>query len=210
MNSQQILLLNSLISNRMKPNIKTVEKDISTPFFKYRDCCRHIWNSYFMTLSDSDDKYPDILKSFQIVKESLFHAMIADHLYHRWLVKTIDGYYNEITVKPGMGPTGLHALWVKPGPERRNYVWQAVQLISLANDFRFIDFFDWTFKPGMECQYVKARLIASDELPELVGNDFLLEASGVKYFRSARKIRANMPLRCAAEKQDSKVFTGLA
>jgi hypothetical protein len=167
----------------MNPIIKSMKKDITTSFLKYRDCCRHIWNSYFIYLDESGYKFRDIQDCFQEVTESLFYAMIAGHLYHRPLVKTTDGYYDEIMVRPNYGPLGLNVMWVKPGPARRFYVWQTAQLKSSANDFRFIEFFDWTFKPAMEYQFVKVRLIASNEVPELIGNDFLLEAWVVKYFR---------------------------
>jgi hypothetical protein len=188
----------------MNTKIKPLEKDISTPFFRYRDCCRHLWNSYFLHLDESDDKDWVIDESFQGVIERLFYAMIAGQLYHRWLVKTADGYYDEVIVRPNSGPAGFKAMWVKPEPERQVYVWKEIQLQATANDFRFIEFFDWTCKRTMECQYVKARLVASDEVPELIGNDFLLEAWEVKFFRHDQQnlFRQCLQARCPTINQD--------
>jgi hypothetical protein len=44
-----------------------------------------------------------------------------------------------------------------------------------------MEFFDWTVEQTMEWQYAKVKLIASDEFPELVNKDFLLDTWNVTF-----------------------------
>lgn len=158
-----------------------MKEDISIPFLKYRDCCRTVWNNYFINLDIHDETGWETHEYFQEVAQKLFNAMIAGKLYQRELEQNESGYYDEITIRPNLGPFGFGAMWAKP--EGPNYEWQAVQLKTETNEFRFMEFFDWTTERTMDNQYVRVRLIASDELQELVGSDFLLEAWNVKYLK---------------------------
>lgn len=159
-----------------------MEEDISIPFFKYRDCCRMVWNNYFIDLNEFDGTGWDIYEYFQEVTDKLFNAMIAGQLFQGELELTQNGFYDKILIRPNLGPLGFEALWAKPGGP--NYEWQVVQLKTETNEFRFMAFFDWTTERTMDNQYVRVRLIASDELQHLGGNDFILEAWNVKYLKN--------------------------
>jgi hypothetical protein len=73
-------------------------------------------------------------------------------------------------------------MWADTG---RGYSeWKTIQITSTGNDFRFIEFFDWTVEQTMECQFAKVKLTASNEYPELVNNDFLLDTWNVRFIKS--------------------------
>ncbi|HZH64912.1 MAG TPA: hypothetical protein VEY10_08460 [Flavisolibacter sp.] len=156
--------------------------DITAIIFQYRECCRHLWNSYFLKLQWNEGFW-DMQDYFNEVSQRLFQTTVLRQCFGGNEIKpTETNYYKEIKVEPNFGPIGFQAMWADTG---RGYSeWKTIQITSTGNDFRFIEFFDWTVEQTMECQFSKVKLTASNEYPELVNNDFLLDTWNVRFIKS--------------------------
>jgi len=153
--------------------------DITAIIFQYRECCRHLWNSYFLKLQWYESSW-DMLDYFNEISERLFQTTVLRQCFEGNDIKrTETNFYNEIKVEPNFGPIGFEAMW--EDTVRGYSEWKIIQITSTGNDFRFIEFFDWTVEQTMECQYARVKLIASDEYPELVNKDFLLDTWNVTF-----------------------------
>lgn len=145
----------------------------------YREISRQIWNSYFLKL-DWYENMPDRWEYFDEVSNSLFQNTVLKQVFEgRKITATASNYYEAIRVKPSLGPLGYPAMWARPGGPL--YEWKKIQLRTETNDFRFMAFFDWTTERSMDCQFARGKLIASEEYPELVDNDFILELWGISF-----------------------------
>ncbi len=155
-------------------------KDITDRILDYRECCRHIWNSYFLRLdwAEQEIDYRDYFESINttLLEDTVLKQVTAGQEIQRHA----DGYYPLIKVTPRLGPLGYYARY----GERIDLhtQWHEIKLSSSSNDFRFIELFDWTVENIMDNQYVRVKLIDSLELPEKIGYDFLLECWSVDFF----------------------------
>lgn len=156
--------------------------DITIILFQYRECCRHLWNSYFLKLQWHESSW-DRLDYFRDISKRLFQTTVLRQCFGGIDIAPTDtNYYKEIKVEPNFGPIGFGAMWADT--DRGYSEWKIIQITSTCNDFRFIKFFDWTVEQTMECQYARVTLIASDEYPELINKDFLLDTWNVTFKKS--------------------------
>jgi hypothetical protein len=157
-------------------------KDITNKILAYRDCSRHLWNSYFLNINISTEEEIaiDNLDEFEAINSILLEDTILRHISDvQSFSRNKDNYYQAIRVIPNLGPLGFEARFASPA---QNYTqWEVIQLKADDNDFRFMEFFDWTITQTMENQYVRVRLISSSSLEKYIGYDFLLEAWNVVY-----------------------------
>ena len=121
-----------------------------------------------------------MLDYFNETSELLFQTTVLRQCFEGNDIKQTETYYyNEIKVEPNFGPIGFWAMWADTA---RGYSeWKTILITSTGNDFRFMEFFDWTVEQTMECQYARVKLIASDEYPELINKDFLLDTWNVTF-----------------------------
>jgi hypothetical protein len=156
--------------------------DITKEVLKYRDCCRNLWNNYIKDLDYYDGTGTVIEEYFYEIVDKLFNAMIGGQLFHKEIELINSAYFSELSVEPNYGPLGFPAMWANPNDP--NFNWQVIQLKTENNLFKYMEFFDWTKELTMDCQYIRVRLVNSEELPHLIGNDFLLDAWNVKYLKN--------------------------
>ncbi|PKK36542.1 hypothetical protein BWI96_11855 [Siphonobacter sp. SORGH_AS_0500] len=155
-------------------------KDITDQILDYRECCRNIWNSYFLRLdwAEREIDYRDYFESINtiLLEDTVFKQVTGGQEIQRHA----NGYYPPIKVTPRLGPLGYHAMYGESVDLHTQ--WHEIKLSSNSNDFRFIELFDWTVENIMDNQYVRVKLIDSLELPEKIGYDFLVECWSVDFF----------------------------
>ncbi|QIL78357.1 hypothetical protein [Hymenobacter sp. HDW8] len=149
----------------------------------YRECVRHLWNSYFLRVNWVESEW-DYREYFDDISRRLFEQTVVKQVSEGSSVEqTSTGFYPTIRVVPCLGPLGLEALWGKA--QGTTTEWQVIQLKSAEHEFHFIDFFDWTVERTMDHQYCRVRLTKSQELAAYLGCDFLLESPHVQFFTSS-------------------------
>jgi hypothetical protein len=120
------------------------------------------------------------LDDFSEVSQLLFQTTVLRQYFEGNVLKTTETYsYYDIKVEPIFGPIGFGAMWADTA--RGFSEWKSILITSTGNDFRFMEFFDWTVEQTMDCQYARVILIASDEHPQLVNKDFLFETWNVTF-----------------------------
>lgn len=154
--------------------------DITEVIFKYRNCIRELWNNYYIDrIAESKHLEEDLSMYYNLIRESLFVSLVTSRVFSEEVKPTPEEYYDEIDVYPALGPEGFRAMYAKL--EDENYNWDFIWLKTENNLFKYIEFFDWSDEQVMDCQYVKAKLIESEEFPEFIGYEFLFEAASVSY-----------------------------
>lgn len=156
--------------------------DITDRMMAYRECCRHIWNSYFLKV-DWLEREIDYWDYFDLINRTLLEDTVLKQVMEEQETQlNQDGYYEKVKVIPQLGPLGYLAMYGKPDGNTTN--WNIIELKSNDNDFRFIELFDWTVERVKDYQYARVRLVKSVEFPNDVGYDFLLESWRVSFVLS--------------------------
>ncbi|SHM31395.1 hypothetical protein SAMN02746009_04276 [Hymenobacter psychrotolerans DSM 18569] len=162
-------------------------EDITDKIFAYRDCSRHLWNSYFLNLNTKGEIWLDYQDEFEAINSILLEdTVLRQKSGVQSITKNEGNYYQAIRVIPNLGPLGFEALFAPPAQSHTQ--WTVIQLKADDNDFRFMGFFDWTTAQTMENQYARVRLISSGSLPQYIGYDFLLEAWNVVYMTESKEL----------------------
>lgn len=153
---------------------------ITHRILKYRDSARQLYNNYFLCVDWKDSEYYSD-EYFEEINEILLQKTVLNQIDSQApLLKNDDDVYEHIKVIPNYGPLGFQTMFA---PANRQFTeWKILQLKTTGNDFRFLSFFDWTTEKTMEMQYSRVRLIHSEEFPELIGYDFLLESWNSEFY----------------------------
>jgi hypothetical protein len=61
-------------SHHLTLKSRTMKKDITEIFQNFRECARHIWNTYFRTLDDGSHKFIN-------VERELYESMVLEQIY---------------------------------------------------------------------------------------------------------------------------------
>jgi len=157
--------------------------DVTPLMQSYRECVRHIWNSYFRAEAEPRQDW-DLRDRFYDAALILFRAlvlhgldvddsrMLADYRGDQqpltFLRLEVDSR-SEIMVNR----TGTSGYWDDP-----------VTSIEHGDcDLRFIQFFDWWDLGFRDFAFYRVRIVASPRYPHLVGRDALVPVtSSVKMF----------------------------
>ena len=147
---------------------------------RYRECARHVWNTYFRGQSNSEDLFLN-------VEYELFYALVlAPSGLEGGHKSPFDVPLPFLRVVPNPSLRVLSVMIAPPGGPDSNVYWKEVELEPGDLELRFIDFFDWANPDDFrDYQYVRARIVAShvgeNEDGRYKGHDILLPAMYVQY-----------------------------
>ena len=145
------------------------EADLDRAMREYRECCRHVWNTYFQPRTDG-------WHDFTEVQRALFEALVLTRVGRprSEIVWAFDGGVSSIRVVPTIPPIGsLRVLISESSPPDGR--WGETRLTSEPMDLRFAGFFDWRNEwDPMDLRFVRAR-VESAPRPEMVGRELLIE-----------------------------------
>ncbi len=159
--------------------------DVTEIILKYRDLVRALWNNYFIPRQKDSDSFAwDVDVYFENIKQELFKALVSTKVFDKELSYSSKAPLIPIEVRPNLPPKGDYTAMYVIEEEGNNTTWDMISIKSEANKFYYLDFFDWT-EDVMDCQFIRVRLVESEELTDLVGKDFLLDAWNVKYIKSS-------------------------
>jgi len=145
------------------------EADLDRAMREYRECYRHVWNTYFQPRTDG-------WHDFTEVQRALFEALVLTRVGRprSEIVWAFDGGVSSIRVVPTIPPIGsLRVLISESSPPDGR--WGETRLTSEPMDLRFAGFFDWRNEwDPMDLRFVRAR-VESAPRPEMVGRELLIE-----------------------------------
>lgn len=123
---------------------------------RYRECARHVWNTYFRGQSNSEDLFLN-------VEYELFYALVlAPSGLEGEHKSPFDVPLPFLRVVPNPSLRVLSVMIAPPGGPDSNVYWKEVELEPGDLELRFIDFFDWANPDDFrDYQYVRARIVAS-------------------------------------------------
>ncbi len=103
----------------------------------YRECVRHIWNTYVRVLDDGERTFAD-------VEDALFYSMVTTQIGYGADQKCFhDTPKAHLLVVPLIAPNGTPALWARGKKHGGLWAWQPTQLRIDDIELHFIDYFDW-------------------------------------------------------------------
>ena len=143
---------------------------------RYRECARHVWNTYFRGQSNSEDLFLN-------VEYELFYALVLAPSGLAGEHKSpFDVPLPFLRVVPNPSLRVLSVMIAPPGGPDSNVYWKEVELEPGDLELRFIDFFDWANPDDFrDYQYVRARIVASRVGEMYDGYDILLPVMYVRF-----------------------------
>jgi len=152
--------------------------DVTALMQNYRECVRHLWNSYFRTDAEPHQDW-DLRDHFYDAALILFRALVlygfdvddsqilADYRGDRqpqMFLRLHVEHRSEILVNR----TGSSGCWDDP-----------VRTIETDDcDLRFIQYFDWWDLGFRDFAFYRVRIVGSSKYPHLVGRDALVPVTG--------------------------------
>lgn len=157
-------------------------KEVTDLFNAYRECCRHLWNNWFIpTRPDWDQS-----DRFQDIASLLFSSIILTQI-------GTDG--NSLSPDYEASPKVLSEFHIVPiseygipininrEKERSGYWDYPLERICPGEaDIRFIKFFDFDSLGFRDFSYYQVRITGSEKYPDIVGKDALIETAHAKIF----------------------------
>jgi hypothetical protein len=150
--------------------------DVTPLMNAYRDCVRHLWNTYFQRDAESEQDW-DLRDEFNAVAAQLFRALIL------WKVQREETEVQPDEQEP-RAPLGFLHVVVEPRSEIMinrqtasgywDYPMTVVEREDL--DLRFLQYFDWDVLGFRDFAYYRVRIVGSTKYPQVVGKDALVPA----------------------------------
>ena len=164
--------------------------DVTDLMLTYRECVRHIWNTYFRAEAEPQQDW-DLRDKFYDAALILFEALVLRGL-DVGDAKLLPDYsgnpppmiFLRLEVDSSseilVNRTGSSGYWDDP-----------LTVVEPGDcDLRFIQFFDWWDLGFRDFQFYRVRIVGSARYPHLVGRDALVPVTTtVKVFRDDDEAR---------------------
>jgi hypothetical protein len=150
-----------------------MEKDITGIFQNFRECARHIWNTYFRTLDDGAHKFIN-------VERELYGTMVLEQIYGDSDYKADEGeYVKSFKVEPS---DEIDCINVLLGNEiQKNYTkWDDILITVSKTELRFMEYFDWEDEGIRDYKYIRCRVVKCEDNMDIINKDILIDTDYVK------------------------------
>ena len=148
-----------------------MHRDVTHLFETYRECARHLRNTYFST-RDSHDW--EVVEDFEEVARVLFARLVLRRLrdgYDATLVKAVES--NRILITPDSERMPVMISREKHGGGYWDHPVGHLQRGEATIAFR--DYFDWDAHSLIDFRYYHGVILESSLHPELAGHEVLIE-----------------------------------
>jgi hypothetical protein len=150
--------------------------DITATMNNYRECARHLWNTYCLKVMEPNDW--DFRDRINTIEVELFRALVLyklgreDTVIHpaQWYPPEILSFI-KLEASQSSG-----TIKVNREEHERSRNWDD-PIDCFANselDLRFIHYFDWDVLGFRDFAYYKVRIVGSEKYPHIVGREALL------------------------------------
>lgn len=168
--------------------------DITKNFNTFREAARHIWNVYFSENAEKDMAW-DLRDAYSEIYMGLFNALVRYHLPkgakpipHLWdPEKDVLSEY-KIEGTNDRLPTIIN----RDKPASGYWDYPVEYIVPEKTDLRLISCFDFDQLGFQDIQYLRVRIIGSDN-PELIGRDALVEIKYCKIIFDEKSLENKKP-----------------
>lgn len=160
-------------------------EDVTSLLNNYRECSRHLWNSYYLNLFTTLRASDDILDRFESIDRILFSSLV--------LVKL-----GKLSFENDFGRNPLQFLHVEPTTEESpilinrpstdgNKYWdESVNRITASEcGLHFMGYFDWNKYSFADYAYYWVKIASLTKHPDLVGREALILTSNARVLYSS-------------------------
>lgn len=151
-------------------------KDVTSIFETYRECARHLRNTYFSTRENNDW---NIIEDFREVARVLFQRLVLCQLVEE---RFCDGHFqpelesiikdNRITIMPSSDRMPVMISRDLSGPY---YDYPIAYLEPGDAQIAFREYFDWNQFGLIDFGYYLGVIVSSSKYPEIVGHQVLIQ-----------------------------------
>ncbi len=168
-------------------------KDVTAIFETYRECARHLRNTYFSTRDNEDW---DIIEDFEVVSSVLLERLVLGRLAEE---RCCDGYVPELqnTIKDNrikLVPASdrIPVMISRDSTGSGNKYWDhpITQLETDDAEIAFREYFDWDQFGLIDFRYYLGTIISSSKYPQISGHQVLIETIYVKVIYDERPTAA--------------------
>jgi hypothetical protein len=156
-------------------------EDVTSLLTRYRECVRHVWNTYYEPLQD-----PEAVSTFWALEDELFQFLVVWQLGRPTDQERVTGQMPFGTPDMGFGSAFIPYLRIVPQDRIIEMLVQdeiasnafastAVRFQTDQIDLRFIGYFDWETQVQRDWQYYRAHILRYPAQPELEGKTTFLE-----------------------------------
>lgn len=152
-----------------------MEKEITEILLNYRECARHVWNTYYRCIEDGWHRFID-------AEDELFTSLVLDEFYPALdYPEKVSKSMRTFKVVPIIPPLHLEILWTVTGDETV-HKWKELKLKDNAIELRYFDFFDWEETGYRDYKYIRCKVADFGNYSELKDADVLIEVEHLKVF----------------------------
>lgn len=145
----------------------------------YRECVRHLWNTYFLDLLSIVENQWDVSDEFDEICTTLFSSLVLNPIGCTSHKKSqrYEGFPTPLSCLHVV-PSAKDGVPIQIAREIQSFTYwdYPIDVIKpLEVDLRFIDFFDFDVLGYKEFEYYRVRIVDSSEYPDIIGRDALLK-----------------------------------
>jgi hypothetical protein len=151
-------------------------EDVTELLQQYRECARHVYNTYYRLLSTGDTL-------FDQVDDTLFQTLVLRQLLVDATRRiNVDVPFEYLRIVPSKVPEGIPAMWGREETPLRE-VWHELRLFPSEIHIHFLGYFDWyNDDDHRDWHYYQGRIVSYPTNPTLEGADLLIEVPNAKVF----------------------------
>ncbi len=163
-------------------------KDITIVLDRYREACRHLWNTYFYANDDMSSYSGQMLDQFEEIQELLFVTLVLEKVA---TASYADQFKKEALPFLRVVPTSEHGVPImieRPSRDGNRYWDEPVNRVKPSDvTLHFIDYFDWNPYGHIDLKYYKVTIVAFLSHQDLVGREALIETTHARVILEGRK-----------------------
>ncbi len=132
--------------------------DVTESFLKYRECVRHLWNTYYCEMPQGES-------DFIFLQQALFHDIFVASFLDQELKPNHDGYYDRIAV--GVHGSSTRRIIVRETSNGTIVRWGERVVDTDSLNLRFVDLFDFWYPRMVRETCTTLRPTSSQRLQHL-------------------------------------------
>jgi len=147
-------------------------RNVTEVFERYRECARHLRNTYFSTIQSKDW---ECIEDFDAVDEVLFERMVLQRLEDAWSPRLTKARMKEFLRLVPSSESGVPVMI--SCEKEQSGVWDhpLTRLAPGDAEIAFTSYFDWDQHALIDLRYYKGQILASQKHPAIVGHALFIE-----------------------------------
>jgi hypothetical protein len=146
-----------------------VQTDVTDLFETYRECARHVRNTYFSTRKSQDW---DTIESFDEVAEPLFAHLVLGQLADR---ATADAVAQNCFLMIPSSSVRMPLMISRDRPAAGSWDHPITFLEPGDATIAFREYFDWDEHALIDFRYYRGIILASQRYPDIIEHEVLIE-----------------------------------